>query len=231
MHQILELSFSAANMIATILFVFVILYWLSVLIGAVDMSSLDFDLDLDADVDVDLDVDVDAETHGSPDVHSDFDGNPEADLGWMNKLLLFFNLGKVPFMVWMSFVALFTWIACIAITGTLGISNFLLGLVVFVPSLLGSMFISKFTTMPFVPLFKALDDTKLDTNPVGKICKISLPIKDGKVGQAEVNIEGNHQRIYVTAKPGVELALDDTALVIQFDESQNNYLIEPYKHS
>ena len=229
MKAIFELAFSAANIIPTVLFVFVALYWLAVIIGFADADSLDVDLDLDVDVDADLDVDSHA--HGAPDVHVDMDGHAEADISWLSKFLIFFNVGKVPFMVWLSFVGLFTWTGTMSITSIFGITNFVLGLAILVPVLMASMFISKYMSLPFAKILTAMDDTKVDTNPVGKVCSISLAVNDGKVGQAEVNIDGNFQRIYVVAKPGVDLGLDATALVIQFNEEDNNYLVEPYQHT
>ena len=117
-----------------------------------------------------------------------------------------------------------------SITSVFGINNFLLGLPIFIGVFIVASFISKYLSLPFGMILTSIDDTKADTNPVGKICTISLPVKDGVIGQAEVNIDGNNQRIYVVAKPGISMGLDETGLVIQFNEEQNNYLVEPYKH-
>ena len=42
---------------------FVVIYWLFVIIGAADTSSLD--IDFDVDLDADLDGDIDVQHHGS----------------------------------------------------------------------------------------------------------------------------------------------------------------------
>ena len=125
MKEIFELAFAPANIIPTVLFVFVTLYWIAVMIGFADADSLDIDLDLDVDVDVDVDLDIVTDAHGSPDVHMDMDGNPVGDISWLNKILIFFNIGKVPLMVWLSFVGLIAWVGCMSITSVFGINAFL----------------------------------------------------------------------------------------------------------
>lgn len=231
MSELFHHSFSLVNLLPTSVLLFCALYWVTVIIGAVDVSSLDVDIDLDLDVDADADFDADADNGRVPEMQGDMQGNPEADLTWMNRILIFLNISKVPLMVWLSVFALICWFGSVNITDFLGLSGLLVGLVVFLPLAIVGSVIAKFVTLPLVPVFDSLDDSKADTNPVGKVCTITLSVKDGHVGQADVIIDGNTQRIYVVAKPGVELRTDETALVVQYNKSQSNYLIEPYSHS
>ena len=80
------------------LLLFAALYWVTFLIGLLDLSFLDFDLDAEPDLSLDLDADADA------DVDADSDGG-----SFGMKVLHFVNLDAVPFMVWVSFTALFFW--------------------------------------------------------------------------------------------------------------------------
>ena len=57
MTELIQTAFSPINLLFTILLMLVILYWLSIIIGALDIGSFDLDFDFDADVDVDLDAD------------------------------------------------------------------------------------------------------------------------------------------------------------------------------
>ena len=55
MQELLHYAVEPVNIVFTGLLILVIMYWLSVMIGALDLSS--FDLDFDTDVDIDVDVD------------------------------------------------------------------------------------------------------------------------------------------------------------------------------
>ena len=60
MGELFELSVSGANLPFTIMLGLVILYWVGVILGALDIELFDFDLDLDGDADIDVDADAGA---------------------------------------------------------------------------------------------------------------------------------------------------------------------------
>lgn len=66
-----------------VLLLVVMLYWVSVFMGLLDMGFFDVDLDVDMDVDVDVDVDIDV----------DVDVNVEVIGGGLVGILYFFNFG------------------------------------------------------------------------------------------------------------------------------------------
>ena len=70
----IEIFFLPSNLIPTTLFLVVLLYWITVLFGALDFDVFDFDIDLDADVDADAEMD-------------------SSNVFGLNKVLSFFNLG------------------------------------------------------------------------------------------------------------------------------------------
>ena len=74
MKLLFELSFNWANIVATFIFIFCIGYWLTVMVGVLDFSALDFDVEVDVDVDVDADVEIDT-------------GGGEAGVGWFLSLI------------------------------------------------------------------------------------------------------------------------------------------------
>jgi len=53
----IEIFFLPSNLIPTILFLVIVLYWITVLLGALDFDVFDFDLDIDTDVDTDMEMD------------------------------------------------------------------------------------------------------------------------------------------------------------------------------
>ena len=89
MRELLEFAFSGINLVPTVLMIFVIIYWFIVILGIVDIDSLDFDLDMDLDADADLDADV--------------------DVGGLSSVLAFFNIGHMPLMVFVTFFTLPLW--------------------------------------------------------------------------------------------------------------------------
>ena len=71
LSQLFAACFTAVNLPYTLLLIAMLLYWLSVIAGALDISILDLDIDLDANVDLDADVDLGADV--------DLDGDDAPD--------------------------------------------------------------------------------------------------------------------------------------------------------
>ncbi len=186
------------------------------MIGFLDMDS--FDVDVDIDVDMDVDVDVDGPEVGTA-----------GSVSWLNSVLIFFNLGQIPLMIFLSFLALPMWIASVATNYFLHNDNFLISLLLLVPIFIVSLFISKILTTPFVKLFSTL--TKGDVSIksfIGKICRVNLVAKEDKKGQAELKMDGSSYLINTTTQKGVMISKGENALIIDYDENENCYLIEPY---
>ena len=85
MMELVEHAFSGVNLLYTILLMMVLVYWLIVILGLIDLDA--FDLDLDADVD------------GGLDAH-------EGGFSW----LAYFNVGEAPIMFFVSIVTLVMWV-------------------------------------------------------------------------------------------------------------------------
>ena len=83
--EFLETSFSGTSMPASLFLSLVLVYWLFVILGALDLELFDFDLDVDADVDLGSVLNV-----GLVPVR-------------------FLNLGRVPLMLWVSLFSLSWW--------------------------------------------------------------------------------------------------------------------------
>ncbi|RMG67737.1 MAG: hypothetical protein D6722_12680, partial [Bacteroidetes bacterium] len=108
MTELYELSISPPNLPYTILLGLMVVYWLTVIIGAIDLDFLDFDVDVDTDVDVDAEVDTEVEVDGEADGAGGVSG-----AGWFLTTASFFNLGSVPFMIFMSFLCLSLWVGSV----------------------------------------------------------------------------------------------------------------------
>lgn len=210
MPELLRAAVSPPNLIATGLLVFVLLYWLTVIMGVLDFKNLDLETSPEADA-----------HHDAPPAHMGVD--------WLNNALAFFNLGRVPLMVFLAFVALPLWAGSILLNYYTHNTSFALGLVFFAPLLLVSLFVSKVLTTPFVKLFATLEkDASAGVNPVGKVCTLALPLTADRPGQATLRAEGASLTLNVRSASGVALRKGDTALVIDYDAERRCYLIEPY---
>ncbi|WP_075591365.1 OB-fold-containig protein [Labilibacter marinus] len=228
MKETLDAAFSAINIIPTVFLILILIYWLTVIIGVFNIDSFDIDADADLDVDVDVDADVDLDA----DIDADADVSAGDSLLWLNSALSFFNLGKVPFMLILSFFVLSMWVISLLMNNALNNGSVLLSLVYLIPNILVSAFIMKFLTSPFVKLFeKAESDIDSNVRLTGKMCKVTLNATHHKMGQAEIKIEGSSFIINVkSTEEQYNLYKGDSCLVIDYIPEKKIYLIEPYKN-
>jgi hypothetical protein len=210
MTELLQAAVLPPNLVATGLLVFVLLYWLTVIVGLLDFKTADLHLG------------------GHVDLHADAGHVHGPNTDWLNGALAFFNLGRVPLMLFVSFVALPLWVGSILTNYYTGNTSLLRGLVFLVPLLLASLFVAKVLTQPFVRLFKALEkDHDGGAVALGKVCTVLLPATADHLGQATVRIDGAPLMLNVRTTGG-PLAKGETALVIDYDAPRRCYLIEPY---
>ncbi|UOG73205.1 DUF1449 family protein [Hymenobacter tibetensis] len=216
MTELLHAAVSPPNLLPTALLVFVLLYWLTVIVGLLDFKTLDISTDHDFDG-----------TH-SAHVSADHGG---IGVSWLNNALAFFNLGRVPLMVFLSFVALPLWVASILLNYYLGNEALLPGLLLLVPLFISSLLLAKVLTLPFVHLFAALEKSHdSGAQPLGKVCLVLLPTSHERLGQASVRLLNGAPLVLNVRAASItsELRKGDSALVIDYDKERRCYLIEPY---
>lgn len=219
MQELWNAALSAVNLPYTFLLGLVLLYWFSVILGALDLSAFDFDVDADIDADIDVDVDVDVDA----DVDSDFDAGSG---GWFASALNFFNFGKVPFMIIMTVVIVSSWAMAIMSNHYWGNYEWLFALAMVGPILFVSLLLAKLLTTPLVPLFEQINKASEPIDYVGQNCRLLLPADYEKFGQAEVTINGDSLLIRVkTAQPGLRLQTGDQAVVIGKTPDKEFYLV------
>ena len=206
MEVLLQATVWGANIIPTILLIFVLVYWLTVIIGFADLDSLDIDLDIETDVNTDVSV------------------------GWFNHVLYFFNLGQVPVMLFLSFLALPMWLLAIAATDLLEMNSVGVSFLLLLPNFALSLFIAKLFTQPFVTLFDKMErDSKENIQIIGKVCTVMLNTSEDKMGQARVEEKGSVLVLNVITRKGTVLQKGQTGLVIDYLPEKSYYIIEPYE--
>ncbi len=202
MKELLEFALSGVNILPTILLIFVVIYWLIVVIGVVDVDTID--------VDVESDV--------------------ELDVGGLASVLAFFNLDQLPLMIFLTFYAIPLWVTTLIGNDLLGFSSMAAGMIVFVPSMVVCLFIAKFLTIPFALFYRKIKtETEAVEHIVGQVCVAKLPITANRKSQAEIKVNGTSVLIYVKTREDFTVNKGETALVIDYDQSSNIYFVEPYE--
>lgn len=209
MGDYVNVLFTGANAISTGLLLFIFLYWIIVIIGLVGTDFLDFDIDVDSDID------------------GDVDGSSETGISWLNKALVFFNLGRIPMMIWLSFLSIPLWVLSMVLNHTFGFTSFIPGLITFIPSLLVSLFLAKFFTWPMVKVFDRINEETKEKDVLGRIGKVILSASHTSKGQAEVNYNGTFLSFYILTQEGVEVSKGSEVMFIKpLDGS--TFIVEPH---
>lgn len=206
MGELLDAAVSPANLVLTVLAVFILVYWITVIIGVVDIDVFDIELDFDADAEVD-----------------------GVAVTWLNSALAFFNLGQVPIMVFLTFLIIPAWALSLIVNDFFGNSSFLFGTITLAGVLFISLFIAKILTMPFVKVFGKLGkEGQEDEVLIGKICTVTISARFDKTGQALVETNGAPHILNIRTPKGVEMQKKDQGLVLEYLKDKNVYLIEPF---
>ena len=214
MIELFNQAFSPANLPITVLLITVLVYWLFVMLGTLDLEFFDIDFDLDADVDADMDLDL------NPDVGV-------GDVGWWISLLQFFNVGKLPFMIFFSFLILIMWTLCMLTNDFMGNTALGYGLFLMLPIFVVSLFLNKIVTLPFVALFEKMDADSPKIDLIGQICTVISPVVTAaKMGQAEITLGEHHLTINVKAIEGQRFSKNDKVMIAKQNKDEQYYWIE-----
>ncbi len=213
MLELLQAAVHPVNIVYTILLGIALVYWTSVIFGIFDIASFDIDIDVDVDIDIDVDVDADAQVSG----------------GFIANLLQFFNFGKMPFMVVMSFLNLFQWVIALPANHYLGHYATMFALGAILPILAVSLLLTKVITTPLIPLFAQLDTHEEPVEYVGQTGIVTLSPSRKQAGQAKVIHNSNTLIITIRVPKHAELPKrGDEILVIAQAADKTSYLVEKF---
>ena len=216
MNEVLAYSFEPVNLFPTILLIITVLYWVAVMLGALDMGFLDFDLDADFETDVELEVDLSSEAGG------------DGSFGLFHSFLSFFNLGRVPFMVFVSAFSLGFWLISINVNYYLNISG-VLAVISLVIAFGIALFLTKILTFPLIPIFKSLNkEATRNEDLTGALGVMKLKLKVGQLGQAKVRKNDETFNIYVKSSTNEAIEKNQQVIVIDFINNEGCFLVEPF---
>jgi hypothetical protein len=216
MAELWSIAVSGPTIFPTLFLAVIILYWISVIVGALDMDLFDVDIDVSPDVDADADVDIDAEAtaHG-------------VSSGPFQAALIFFNLADIPLMLFISFWVLLTWVGTVTLEYLLGSPGTVLSFVILFGNIFTMLFAAKIITTPLKGILKKSNDIS-KRKTVGQLCKLLSDLEPGRLGQGEVKTGEAPLVVNVMTRPDCSMKKGQTALIIEKNNEKNFFIIEPF---
>ena len=205
MKELIENAFAGVNIIPTVLLILSLIYWLTVIIGIIDLDLFDFDIDGDL-------------------------GNT---MEGFQSILAFFNLKEIPIMVLASVISLVFWILAMFLKILPIPSGGLINGLLLIPLFIASLFVAKFITIPLKGLFKENYNElpELEEEVVGRLVNVICNIEDGRLGQAEIERDGANILINVKSefKEDVFYKNEEAYVSKKDDKKSLYYIVKTYK--
>jgi len=204
-EQFIESCFSWPSWPASVLLLCVCVYWVLMIVGAVDLDFLDIDVDLDLDIDVDVDPSI-------------------LEFGFIP--LKFLNIGSVPTMVWGSIFALVGWMVSRLWNSPLPHPSFewTSDSLAIVRDFGVAAMLTKIITQPMRGRFDPVEPNKAE-DLVGQTCIVTTSEVTETFGEADFATEGAPLRLSVRNGKG-DISNGDTVLITYFRSETNEYLVE-----
>jgi hypothetical protein len=223
-NELMQSSLQFPTVVFTIALGIALVYWLFVLLGALDLDLLgsghpDFDVDVSG---VHADVGDASGGHDAGGGH-DADGDADADGGGVWTML---GLGTVPLTISISFILLVGWVGSLLamhyLVGDSGIGKAILLPIVLILALP----IAALLVKPLAPVFR-IKEGKTNADYVGHVCTITTNSVDDTFGFANIEDGGSLVQISVRCDQSGKLARGDKALIIEFDPTRRTFVVEP----
>ncbi|HHH76247.1 MAG TPA: DUF1449 family protein [Phycisphaerae bacterium] len=211
MLEILKITFHPVNLPFTVMLGMMLLYWLMVILGALDMDFLNIELDADADVDADTGMSI------------------EGAGGGLRGFMAFFYIGEVPIMILASLFILCGWFFSIIGNHYLNPDyTALLGFGVLIGSIVVSIFAVKLVAAPFRKVFACLNvDAEANKGAVGQIGRVISSSISSRMGQVEINARSAPIIINAISDDDTVLHKGDEVVVLERKTNKGVYIIAP----
>lgn len=237
MSELLAACLMIANLPYTILLVIVVLYWLTVVIGVMDIDIFPElgtgEIDVDVEVGGDLDIGGEADIAGDGEIDIEagdvqVEGTEIPAASFWGGIPKFLGFGKVPITILASFFILFAWTFSLLFHYLLGSGNSLLAIAFFIPNMILSAMASRIATMPFAAIYNAMRREEFTEEKIeGRTCIILTSRVNENFGQAEVQTHGAPHLLNVRTTSGITMKKGDIGLIIMYDKAADCYLVKP----
>lgn len=215
MIELIQEAIALYNLPLTALLGIVLLYWLMVVIGA-----MDFDLDLPDFGDPDPSV---------PDMSMD---HPSSMGGAMLTAGRFLGFSQVPIAVWGSFFALFLWLFGLILNyrfnGVPGDRSLSTAALLLIPGGLSGLALTKLATLPLARLFAAMSGAATEGLEIlGQTGVVTTTTLSERFGQVEINQGGAPALINARLHPGqIPLNKGDRVRILEASPEGSFYYAE-----
>ena len=216
----------------TVLLGLVVVYWLIVIMGVIDIDFLDFgDFGLDSVLDSAGEGVAEGVTDAITEGGAPTDSAALGSSGALHSVLNFLNLGRVPVTVIASFLSLKMWVFAylyhyyIFPKLSLGVPAVIISIGLFSVIFIVSLFLTGLTTRPFRKIFHHAT-TRGHHNLTGKICKIKTTEVTADFGQAELRVDSSFLLLSVRCTDGTRFIKGDEAVITFYNTEKDVYEIK-----
>jgi hypothetical protein len=200
-----------------------LLYWVMVIVGAADLNPFDGAEGAAKGA-------VEGAVKGVAESAGDVVGD-HVNANALTEALAWLGLSKVPITISFSLFSLFGWVTSFAARHFLDplLPNFLSAIVATGVSLVSAVFLASLAVRPLGGIFKDETERKGGVAHRGKTVRITSHHVDEKVGQAELDDGGGGLTLNVRSPPGNTLKRGDEAVIMDVDEKEGIYYVEPLR--
>lgn len=221
MIELIQAAFSPVNAVVTVLLILNVIYWITVILGAIDVDFIDVEL-FDSGLETGGDVDVDVDAEGDLDLDM-------SEHSVLRSIMHFFYVGEVPIMLLSSILILSMWTLCMFGNHYFNpMSSFLVAVPVYAISFVASLAICRIFAMPLKKVYEMFNkDYNAPKKVTGRICIVTSTSVSDKMGQAEVKTKGAPIVLNVISDGEHVFSKGDEAVVVAKDDEKGTYTIAP----
>lgn len=220
MQEFLATALSAPTLVFTILMGVVLLYWVTVMVGALDLDVLDPGGAAEG-----LDGAAEGAAEGIADA-----GDADVELGGIAGVLAALKLRYAPVTVTFSVLTLLCWLGTFFGSRHLAPlvpgGDWIAGLAVTAAAVALAVPLTSLSTRPLAPLFRTTG-AKGNRDLIGSVVVVKTGTVDKKFGQAELNDGQAGLLLRVRCDDEDALARGDRALIVDWDEDAHAFAVEP----
>lgn len=227
--------FAFPTAIFSVLLALCLLYWLFVILGALDVDMLDFGEAAEGMMEGAAEGAAEGVAEGAFEgmaegaAEAGAEGAAEAGAEASAGLISALKLRSAPATVVLSLIVLFGWMISFAGARALvdwGLVGFLFSAALLVVAFMGALPLTALAIRPLAPVFEPAH-ARTRKELVGQFCTISTQKVTDRFGQANCHLGGDDLLIQVRGPKFNALKKGDQALIIDYDREREAYLVEP----
>ena len=224
MLELWQHAISPINLPFTALFGLVMLYWVMVILGFLDMDH--------AHADAGVDGHFEAPTEGHADSLLDGDGEvPVEHPGLVSSFFQFLHMGEMPFMIVVTILSVILWAGSMLLNYFLNPDAILMkAVMIFVPLFVGGVIVTHFAALPFKKMYQLMEKDYDSHQPiVGQVGKVVTSEVTEAFGQVQIIRNGAPVTINARTMGGAVLSKGEEALVTDKNKEKKTFLVVKYE--